>query len=218
MDTLNRPELTAEKFIADPFSRSAWARLYKTGDLARFLPDGTIEYLGRIDHQVKIRGFRIELGEIEAALDRHPLVRQSVVMAREDVPGNKRLGRLHSAARRHRLHRSTICAHTCASPCQNSWCPRRLSPWRPSLCPRTERLTDAHCLPGIRQDGTGSTSPREIETEERIAGIWAEVLHLPQVGIHDDFFLLGGHSLRATQVVSRAAARFPYRSAVASHV
>jgi len=88
---LNRPELTTEKFIRDPFSSKPGARLYKTGDLARFLPDGNVEYLGRIDHQVKIRGFRIELGEIEAALDRHHAVRQSVVMAREDEPGNKRL-------------------------------------------------------------------------------------------------------------------------------
>ncbi len=88
---LKRPELTAEKFIPDPLSRDARARLYKTGDLARFLPDGNVEYLGRIDHQVKLRGFRIELGEIEATLDSHPGVRQSVVMAREDEPGDKRL-------------------------------------------------------------------------------------------------------------------------------
>jgi amino acid adenylation domain-containing protein len=86
-----RPELTAEKFIPDPFSSRPQARLYKTGDLTRFLPDGNIEYLGRIDHQVKIRGFRIELGEIEATLDSHPGVRQTVVMAREDEPGDKRL-------------------------------------------------------------------------------------------------------------------------------
>jgi amino acid adenylation domain-containing protein len=88
---LKQPELTAQKFIADPFSSEPGARLYKTGDLARFLPDGNIEYLGRIDHQVKLRGFRIELGEIEATLDSHPGVLQSVVMAREDVPGDKRL-------------------------------------------------------------------------------------------------------------------------------
>jgi non-ribosomal peptide synthetase component F/SAM-dependent methyltransferase/acyl carrier protein len=88
---LKQPELTAQKFIADPFSSQPGARLYKTGDLTRFLPDGNIEYLGRIDHQVKLRGFRIELGEIETALDGHPGVRQSVVMAREDVPGDKRV-------------------------------------------------------------------------------------------------------------------------------
>jgi amino acid adenylation domain-containing protein len=88
---LKRPELTAEKFIPDPFSSEAGARLYKTGDLARFMPEGNIEYLGRIDHQVKLRGFRIELGEIETTLDGHPGVMQSVVMAREDIPGDKRL-------------------------------------------------------------------------------------------------------------------------------
>src|SRR3989442_6792813 len=88
---LKRPQMTAEKFISDPFSGRAGARLYKTGDLARFLPDGNIEYLERMDHQVKIRGFRIELGEIEAVLCQHPAVREAVVIAREDVPGEKYL-------------------------------------------------------------------------------------------------------------------------------
>src|SRR6185437_5623850 len=86
---LNRPQLTAEKCIPDPFSREPGARLYKTGDLARTRGDGTIEYLGRLDHQVKIRGFRIELGEIEAALNAHGAVQQSIVIAREDEPGDK---------------------------------------------------------------------------------------------------------------------------------
>ena len=88
---LNRPELTAEKFIPDPFSNEPGARLYQTGDLARYLPDGNIEFLGRLDHQVKIRGFRIELGEIETALNTYPAVREAVVVAREDNPGDKRL-------------------------------------------------------------------------------------------------------------------------------
>ncbi|MEG4280406.1 amino acid adenylation domain-containing protein [Microcoleus sp. MON1_C1] len=88
---LNRPELTADRFIPNPFSNESGSRLYKTGDLARYLPDGNIEFLGRIDHQVKIRGFRIELGEIEASLQQHPDVRQAVAIAREDVPGDKRL-------------------------------------------------------------------------------------------------------------------------------
>src|SRR5205823_13178201 len=88
---LNRPELTAEKFIKDPFSDEPNARLYKTGDLARYRPDGTLEFLGRLDHQVKVRGFRIELGEIEAVLGGHPGVREVVVLAREDSPGEKRL-------------------------------------------------------------------------------------------------------------------------------
>ena len=88
---LNQPELTAEKFIPNPFSEEAGARLYKTGDLVRYLADGNIEFLGRIDDQVKIRGIRVELGEIEAVLGQHPAVRESVVLAREDVPGDKRL-------------------------------------------------------------------------------------------------------------------------------
>src|SRR5207237_143184 len=88
---LNRPELTAERFIPHPFSPKPESRLYKTGDLARYLPDGNVEYLGRIDNQVKVRGFRVELGEIEAVLTEHAGVQQSVVVAREDEPGNKQL-------------------------------------------------------------------------------------------------------------------------------
>jgi arthrofactin-type cyclic lipopeptide synthetase B len=88
---LNRPKLTAEKFIPDPFSADLNAKLYKTGDLAHWLPDGNIEYLGRTDFQVKIRGFRVELGEIETALTRHAQIREAIVLAREDVPGDKRL-------------------------------------------------------------------------------------------------------------------------------
>ena len=88
---LNRPELTAEKFIPHPFSTEPEARLYKTGDLVRYLPDGNLEFLGRLDHQVKIRGFRIELGEIEAVLGQHPAVHQAVVLAQEDTPGDARL-------------------------------------------------------------------------------------------------------------------------------
>ena len=88
---LNRAELTAQRFIADPFAPASGARLYRTGDLARRLENGDIEYLGRIDHQVKIRGFRIELGEIEAGIAMHPAIREVVVIAREDIPGNKHL-------------------------------------------------------------------------------------------------------------------------------
>ncbi len=95
---LSRPDLTAERFIPNPFDRTPGARLYKTGDLARFLPDGNIEYLGRVDHQVKVRGFRIELGEIEAALLSHPAVREAVVIAREDTPGDKRLVAYYTTA------------------------------------------------------------------------------------------------------------------------
>ena len=88
---LNRPELTAEKFIANPFADDALSRLYKTGDLARYLPDGNIEFLGRIDNQVKLRGYRIELGEIEGVLNQHIHIRESMVVMREDTPGDKRL-------------------------------------------------------------------------------------------------------------------------------
>src|SRR5581483_11971464 len=199
---LNRPELTAEKFIRDPFSAKAGARLYKTGDLARFLPDGNIEYLGRIDHQVKIRGFRIELGEIEAALDRHPAVRQSVVMAREDEPGNKRLvayivseGAAPSGEEL-RTHLRTGLPEFMVPAAfvmmesfplsSNGKVNRRALP-APQFAPSDEREYVA---------------PRS-NVESQVAAIWAEVLRVPQVGIHDDFFALGGHSLMATQVVAR---------------
>ena len=107
---LNRPDLTAEKFIPDRFSTEPGARLYRTGDSARYLPDGNIEFLGRVDHQVKIRGFRIELGEIEAALGQHPAVREAVVLAQEDAPGEKRLVAYVAAERDLATHGLVTCA------------------------------------------------------------------------------------------------------------
>ena len=112
---LNRPELTAERFIPNPFSHEPGARLYKTGDLARFLPGRDIEYLGRIDHQIKIRGFRVELGEIESVLCQHPSVRGAAVLAREDVPGEKRLvGYLVRARAHHDLRAQDALKEACA--------------------------------------------------------------------------------------------------------
>ena len=201
---LNRPDLTADKFIPDPFSAHAGARLYKTGDLARYLPDGRIELLGRSDYQVKIRGFRVELGEIETALGEHPAVRAAVVLSQEDTPGEKRLVAYVVAARE-------------AGPTANdlrSFLRQKLPEYMvPSALVLLDALplmsngkVDRRALPAVHR-----ASP-ELEmsfvipgtpTEEMLAEIWAEILGIERVGIHDNFFDLGGHSLLATQVVSR---------------
>ena len=204
---LNRPELTAEKFIRDPFSIKAGARLYKTGDLARYLPDGNIEYLGRVDHQVKIRGFRIELGEIEAALDRHPAVRQSVVMAREDDPGNKRLvAYLVSDGEAPKVEELREHLRTSL--------PEFMIPAAfvvmDSLPLSSNGKVNRHALPApqiTRSQEQDSAAPRN-PIEEQIARTWAEVLRVPQIGINDDFFTVGGHSLLATQVIARIRQAF----------
>nr|WP_257236599.1 amino acid adenylation domain-containing protein [Nostoc sp. 'Peltigera malacea cyanobiont' DB3992] len=206
---LNRPELTTEKFIFNPFSSEPGARLYKTGDLARYLSDGNIEFLGRIDYQVKIRGFRIELGEIEAILAQHPALTQTLVIAREDVPGDKRL-----------------VAYIVASPEQipsqaelRRFLETRLPEYMvPSFFVFLDTLPlnpngkiDRRALPAPdTSDIRLSTNfvPPQNSTEEVLADIWAKVLRLEQVGIHDNFFELGGHSLLATQVMSRVRQAF----------
>ncbi|WP_254564921.1 non-ribosomal peptide synthetase [Oscillatoria sp. HE19RPO] len=203
---LNRPELTQDKFIPNPFQNSPENRLYKTGDRARYLPDGTIEFLGRIDEQVKIRGFRIELGEIEAVLAQHPTVRDTGVTLREDEPGNPRLvayivpsGKLDSEAIREFLA-------------------QRLPEYMiPTAFVAMDRLPltangkrDRRALPTPDTQLATATeyiAPR-TPVEAAIAGIWAELLHCPDISIHDDFFALGGHSLLATQAISRLRATF----------
>jgi amino acid adenylation domain-containing protein len=201
---LNRADLTAEKFIPDPFSHQPGACLYKSGDLARRLPDGDIEYLGRIDHQVKIRGFRIELGEIESVLKQHPHVREVVVMYRADVQGEHRL----------------VCyvvgdqSQTVTTSDLYDFSSSRLPDYMvPSAFVMLDGLpltangkVDRRALPAPSQTRPelqeSFVAPRTL-VEEILAGIWADILSLSQVGIHDNFFELGGHSLLATQVVSR---------------
>jgi len=206
---LRRPDLTAEKFIPDRFSQQAGARLYKTGDLARWRPDGTIEFLGRIDHQVKIRGFRIELGEIEAALRRHPAVQQAVVLAREDRPGEKRLVAYLLTAPEDRPTVSELRHYL------KSRLPEYMLPAVFMLLDRFPHTpsgkVDHRSLP-IPEDSrpeleAAYVAPR-TPTEEMLAALVAEVLHLERVGIHDNFFELGGHSLLATQVISQVRERF----------
>jgi amino acid adenylation domain-containing protein len=201
---LNLPDLTAEKFIPNPFASEPGSRLYKTGDLARYLPDGNIEYLGRSDYQVKIRGFRIELAEIEATLARHPSVRQAIVTIHEGVPGEQRLV-------------SYVVAQPAYAPTAvelrgflKEKLPEHMVPTFFTLLdsfPLTSNgKVDRQALSALDR-----TQPESDETfvgfrtpiEEMLADMWARVLGVGRVGIHDNFFDLGGHSLLATQVVSR---------------
>ncbi|HEX4494597.1 MAG TPA: amino acid adenylation domain-containing protein [Thermoanaerobaculia bacterium] len=196
---LGRPELTADRFVPDPFGPPG-SRLYRTGDLARYRVDGRLDCLGRIDHQVKIRGFRIELGEIEAALGRHPQVEAAVVVVREDG-GDRRLV-AYLVARRPDLDLAGEL---------RDWARRSLPEHMiPTGWVRLDRLpltpngkVDRKALPAPAALGPRvSTAPR-TSTEEALAGIWASVLGVEAVGAEDDFFELGGHSLLAAQVVSR---------------
>ncbi|WP_223621886.1 non-ribosomal peptide synthetase, partial [Lysobacter sp. ESA13C] len=198
---LNRPELTAERFVRDPFSAAPEARMYRSGDLGRWLPDGTIEFLGRNDFQVKVRGFRIELGEIESRLVVQPGVREAVVLAREDVPGDKRLIAYY-------LAEAALSAQSLRMALQQAlpdyMVPAayvHLAQW--PLTPSGK--LDRSALPA--PDGQAYTQrayePPQGEVETTLASIWCELLRLEQVGRHDDFFELGGHSLLAVQAVSR---------------
>ncbi|MBW4635046.1 MAG: amino acid adenylation domain-containing protein [Iphinoe sp. HA4291-MV1] len=206
---LNRPELTQEKFIPNPFSTELYSRLYKTGDSVRYLADGNIEYIGRIDHQVKIRGFRIELGEIEAVLAQHPAVRATVVMAREDVPGDKRLVTYVVPNQEQAPTVSEL----------RSFLKERLPDYMvPSAFVFLETLPltpngkiNRHQLPipdNTRPEWARTFVAPRNSVEEMLAQIWAEILEVKQVSIDDNFFELGGHSLLATQLISRVQKTF----------
>jgi amino acid adenylation domain-containing protein/non-ribosomal peptide synthase protein (TIGR01720 family) len=203
---LNHPELTAEKFMPNPFSDEPGARLYKTGDLARYLPDGNIEFLGRIDHQVKIRGFRIELGEVEATLTQHPAVHQAVVVVREDVLGDKRLVAYCVT------QPQAISARELRKFLQQQL-PQYMVPSYFVLLdvlPLTPNgKVDRRALPApekARLELKNSFVAPRTSTETTLAEIWTKVLRLDQVGIHDEFLELGGHSLLAMQIISRITA------------
>ncbi|NEO35901.1 MAG: amino acid adenylation domain-containing protein [Moorea sp. SIOASIH] len=204
---LNRPELTSEKFIPNPFCNSKSQRLYKTGDLARYLRDGNIEFLGRIDNQVKIRGFRIELGEIEAVLSSHPHIQQTVVIAREDIPGNKRLV-AYIVSQSESLSTNQL----------REFLKQKLPEYMvPSAFVTLDTLpltqngkVDRKSLPapdGVVTSVEEYVAPR-TPTEEIIANIFAKVLGLQDVGIHDNFFELGGHSLLAVRLMSQIKQQF----------
>jgi aspartate racemase len=200
---LNRPELTAAKFIANPFHGDPQSRLYRTGDLARYLPDGNIEFVGRIDHQVKIHGYRIELGEIEAALNEHPAVREAVVTAQEYGPGEKRLIAYVVTA-----GGSTATADELRHALQQRL-PEYMVPaafvFIDALPLTVNGKVDRKALPKPdsirRQNASAYVAPRSA-TEVRLAEIWADVLKLERVGIEDSFFELGGHSLIAVRLVA----------------
>jgi amino acid adenylation domain-containing protein len=211
---LNRPELTQEKFIPNPFSNSPDSRLYKTGDLARYLPDGNLEYLGRIDNQVKIRGFRIELGEIETVLSQHSAVKTAVVIAREDTPGNKCLVAyiVHQAEGISAQQEQSLLAVTQLRQFLKAKLPEYMIPSAfvilESLPLTPNGKIDRRALPAPEfQSQEQYVAPRN-PIEEILSSIWAKVLKVAQVGIHDNFFELGGHSLLATQLISRIREAF----------
>ena len=212
---LGRPDLSALRFVPNPFALQPGARLYKTGDLARWLPDGTIEFLGRMDFQVKVRGFRIELGEIENVLARCPAVRQAVVVARPDQDGQ---GTRYSGSRLVAYVVSRDAEPISASSLRSHLRQHLPDYMVPSVFVAMDALPltpngkiDRKALPVPVADHfepeTQYVAPR-TPTEELLAGLWADLLGLDRVGIYDDFFALGGHSLLATQVASRIRDRF----------
>ncbi|PYS87922.1 MAG: non-ribosomal peptide synthetase [Acidobacteria bacterium] len=201
---LGQPQLTAERFVPNPFAATPGTRLYKTGDLARHLPDGNVEYLGRTDYQVKIRGFRIELGEIEAALWQHESVREAVVVARQDTPGDTRLIAYivpqHGETFALQELRSVLRASLPDYMLPSAFITLKALPLTPN------GKVDRRALPAPGRGSTGLeesyVAPR-TPLEKVIAVIWAETVGVARVGIHDNFFELGGHSLLAMQVISR---------------
>ncbi|WP_283188196.1 non-ribosomal peptide synthase/polyketide synthase [Pseudomonas sp. PMCC200344] len=204
---LNRTEQTAKVFIDDPFSPLAGARMYKSGDLVRWLPDGQLEYLGRMDHQVKIRGFRVELGEIEALIGAQPGVRQAVVLAREDVPGDKRL----------------VAYVTCDQQADiNAWRKTIGAALPDYMVPSAFVLLDELPLtdngklnrkalpaPDIQAEPDAQDPPRTV-AEQQLAALWSELLNVPltQIGRDSHFFYLGGHSLLAAVLFARLRQQF----------
>jgi|GEM_PF-628006 len=195
-----RPELTAERFVPDPYAAVPGSRAYRTGDRARHCPDGLLEYLGRADFQVKVRGHRVEPAEVEAVLARHPGVRQAVVVGRPDAAGTTRLVAYYVPEPEGETGALSLRDHLAA----------RLPGYMvPSALMRLDRLpltpagkVDRRSLPEPEIAAAGPDTPR-TELQEVLAGIWAEVLGVERVGTRDDFFALGGHSLMVTQVAAR---------------
>jgi aryl carrier-like protein len=202
---LGRPELTAARFIPDPFSCSPGregGRLYRTGDRVRWLADGSLDFLGRVDHQVKIRGYRVEPAEIESALLRHPDVREAAVLAREDAPGEKRLvGYIvpsrqpaPAAAELREFLQETL--------------PEYMVPWSfvalAALPVTGNGKLDREALPAPPEAGTGTAfvAPRN-DLERAIAAAWRDVLRLDRVGVRESFFEVGGSSLLLARLQSR---------------
>jgi len=205
---LNRPELNAERFIRDPFASDPAARMYKTGDAVRWLPNGELEYLNRLDNQVKLRGYRIELGEIEAALRKHDGVADAVVTVRTDAPGGKALA-AYWIAEGEPAPVGELKAFLKES------LPEYMVPAffvRLTELPLTPNgKVDRKALPApertVSDTAEASVAPRD-DIEQRLARIWQDVLRIPSVGVHDNFFELGGESLLAVQMFVRIEAEF----------
>ncbi len=202
---LHKPELTAERFIPHPYSSTPGARLYRTGDLARYLAEGNIEYLGRADYQVKLRGFRIELGEIESVLSQHSQVREAVVVAQETAAGQKRLVGYVVGEAGAELQTSELRQHLAEK------LPEHMIP---ALVVQLDELpltpngkVDRRALPepdAARPEEAGAYVAARTAVEEQLCAIWQQVLGLERVGIHDNFFSLGGDSILSIQIVARA--------------
>ena len=200
---LKRPELTAEKFVPDPFSQKVGGRLYRTGDLGRYRADGQIEFLGRLDSQVKLRGYRIEPGEVETLLSQHVAVQEAVVVLHEDVGGRRLVAYAVPTTG------ATVTSQELRQALQERL-PSYMLPAAIVLLPELPLLpngkVDRSALSNpqrIHLERRGSYEVPRTPLEEQVAAIWREVLRLEQVGVCDDFFELGGHSLLATQVLSR---------------
>lgn len=203
---LNDPHYTKDCFIANPFNTIIGDRLYKTGDLASYLPDGTLKFVGRVDHQVKIRSFRIELEEIEAELSNHPAIKEAVVIAHEHILNNKRLiaylvanlNAPHASIEDLRIHlKKKLPAYMIPS----------VFVYRDSLPLGSNGKVDRKALPipdNTRPELESAFVPARTQTERHLAAIWAEVLELDKVGIHDNYFDLGGSSLQSLEVLSKA--------------
>ena len=205
---LNRPDLTAERFLQDPFVSESRARMFRSGDLGRWLPDGTIEFLGRSDSRIKIRGIRIEPGEIEVRLMEHPFVRDAVVIAREDFPRDEKLVAYYLPSRigvgsQDPPHPAQLRSHLAAS------LPEQVLPAAYVSLPTWPKTSsgklDRSALPPPTMDSYPhcGDDPPQGYIETKLAEIWAEVLSLQRVGRNDSFFTLGGHSLSAMRVAAR---------------
>jgi surfactin family lipopeptide synthetase C len=213
----NQVDLTAERFIPNPFSSTPGGRLYKTGDIARYRIDGDIEFLGRADYQIKLRGYRIELGEIETLLLRHPMVRESVALIREDVAGDRRLVAYLVLNQGEQPTISELRQHL------QLYLPDYMIPSifvvLEALPLTPNKKIDRKALPApdiARPDLNEHFVAPSNPIEAVLAKIWAEVLRIERVGINDNFFEVGGHSLLATQVISRIYNTFLLEIAVRS--
>ncbi|MEW5957722.1 MAG: amino acid adenylation domain-containing protein [Chloroflexota bacterium] len=201
---LNRPELTAERFIPNPFDTQAEARLYKTGDLARYLPDSNLEFLGRIDQQVKLRGFRIELGEIETVLGQHPAVREAVVLLREDHPGDKRLVAYVLPEQPAEINGSDLQDYLRQKlpdyMVPGVYVTLETLPLTPNGKVNRQALPAPH--PAAFNLKKEFVSPQD-ELELQLAQIWEQILDVRPISVTDNFFDLGGHSLLAVRMFAR---------------